>query len=146
MSEASEVLLVEDNLLDAELTIRALKKKNLTNKLVHVVDGQEALDYLFGTGKYAGRDTSLRPRVMLLDLKLPKVDGIEVLRQVRQHPDTKTLPVVVLTSSCEQRDLVESYNLGANSYIVKPVEFEKFAQAVSDLGLYWLLLNQPAPR
>lgn len=140
------MLLVEDNLLDAELTIRALKKRNLSNKLVHVMDGQEALDYLFGTGKHEGRDVSLRPRVMLLDLKLPKVDGIEVLRRVRNDPSTKTLPVVVLTSSCEQRDVVESYNLGANSYIVKPVEFEKFAQAVSDLGLYWLLLNQPPPK
>lgn len=146
MGEASDVLLVEDNLLDAELTIRALKKRNLSNKLVHVMDGQEALDYLFGTGKHEGRDVSLRPRVMLLDLKLPKVDGIEVLRRVRNDPSTKTLPVVVLTSSCEQRDVVESYNLGANSYIVKPVEFEKFAQAVSDLGLYWLLLNQPPPK
>lgn len=145
MSEGSDVLLVEDNLLDAELTIRALKKKNLTNHLVHVIDGQEALDYLFGNGKYASRNTTQRPRLMLLDLKLPKVDGIEVLRQVRANPATRTLPVVVLTSSAEQRDLLQSYHLGANSYIVKPVEFEKFAQAVSDLGLYWLLLNQPPP-
>lgn len=145
MPESPEVLLVEDNLLDAELTIHALKKRNLSNKLIHVTDGQEALDYLFKTGPYAGNLT-LRPRLMLLDLKLPKIDGIEVLRQVRSHPLTRTLPVVVLTSSCEERDLVESYKLGANSYIVKPVEFEKFVEAVSSLGLYWLLLNQPPPK
>lgn len=146
MSAEPIVLLVEDNPLDAELTIHALKKRNFTNQLVHVVDGQEALDFLFGKGAFAGRDVTQRPKVMLLDLKLPKVDGIEVLRQVRANEITKTLPVVVLTSSCEQKDLIESYNLGANSYIVKPVEFEKFVDAVCELGLYWLLLNEPPPK
>ena len=143
MNNPPEILLVEDNPHDAELTIRALKKRNLANHLVHVQDGQAALDFLFGTGTHEGRDVHHRPRVVLLDLKLPKVDGIEVLRQLRADERTKLLPVVVLTSSREERDIVETYQLGANSYIVKPVEFENFSEAVSNLGLYWLLLNEP---
>ena len=146
MNNQLEILLVEDNPHDAELTIRALKKRNLANKLVHVADGQEALDFLFANGAHAGRDVSDQPKVVLLDLKLPKVDGIEVLRQLRADARTRLLPVVVLTSSREDRDVVESYQLGANSYIVKPVEFENFSEAVSKLGLYWLLMNEPPLR
>lgn len=138
-----EILLVEDNPQDAELTIRALKKRHLTNHLVHVSDGQAALDFLFGTGDYEGRDVQHQPKVVLLDLKLPKLDGIEVLRQLRADERTKLVPVVVLTSSHEDRDVIETYQLGANSYIVKPVDFENFSEAVSNLGLYWLLLNEP---
>ena len=138
-----EVLLVEDNPNDAELTTRALKKHNLANRLHHVVDGAEALDFLFARGSYANRSDGVDPRVVLLDLKLPKVDGLEVLRHLKESPQTRHIPVVVLTSSREDRDLVESYRLGVNSYIQKPVEFEKFVEAVSQLGLYWLLLNQP---
>ena len=141
-----EILLVEDNASDAELTITALKSRNLANKLIHVSDGQEALDFLFGTGRYAGRDLSQLPKVVLLDLKLPKVDGIEVLRRVRSEESTKLLPIVVLTSSREDRDLLETYKLGVNSYIVKPVDFENFSEAVSNLGMYWLLLNEPPIR
>ena len=146
MNNPPEILLVEDNPHDAELTIRALKKRNLANHLIHVQDGQAALDFLFGTGMHEGRDVHRRPRVVLLDLKLPKVDGIEVLRQLRADERTKLLPVVVLTSSREESDIVETYQLGANSYIVKPVEFENFSEAVSNLGLYWLLLNEPPIR
>lgn len=142
MSKPLEILLVEDNADDAELAIRALKGRNLANHLVHVTDGQAALDFLFGTGAWEGRDFHEQPRVVLLDLKLPKLDGIEVLRRVRADARTKLLPVVVLTSSREDRDVVESYQLGANSYIVKPVEFENFSEAVCNLGLYWLLLNE----
>lgn len=138
-----EILLVEDNPQDAELTIRALKKRHLANHLVHVSDGQEALDFLFGTGAYHGRDVHQQPKVVLLDLKLPKLDGIDVLRQLRADERTKLVPVVVLTSSHEDRDVLESYQFGANSFIVKPVEFENFFAAVSSLGLYWLLLNEP---
>ena len=143
MTQQLEILLVEDNPADAELTIRALKKRHLANNLIHVADGQVALDFLFGNGEYAGRDVQHLPKVVLLDLKLPKVDGIEVLRQLRADEHTRMLPVVMLTSSCEDRDVLESYQLGVNSYIVKPVDFEKFSEAVSNLGLYWLLLNQP---
>ena len=143
MNTPLDILLVEDNPQDAELAIRALKKRHLTNNLIHVADGQAALDFLFGGGTYEGRDISHHPRVVLLDLKLPKVDGIEVLRQIRSNPHTKLLPVVVLTSSREDRDLIETYKLGVNSYIVKPVEFENFSEAVSSLGLYWVLLNEP---
>lgn len=143
MNNPPEILLVEDNPHDAELTIRALKKRNLANHLVHVPDGQAALDFLFCTGAHEGRDVQQRPKVVLLDLKLPKVDGIEVLRQLRADERTRLLPVVVLTSSREERDILETYQLGANSYIVKPVEFENFSEAVSNLGLYWLLLNEP---
>ena len=138
-----EILLVEDNPNDVELTLRALKKNNLTNK-VHVVrDGAEALEYIFATGAYASRDVNHHPKVILLDLKLPKVDGLEVLRRLKSDERTKVIPVVVLTSSKEERDLVESYKLGANSYIAKPVDFDSFVKAVAELGLYWLLLNQP---
>jgi len=138
-----EILLVEDNPNDVELTLRALKKRNLANK-VHVVrDGAEALEFIFGTGTYAERDINHIPKVILLDLKLPKVDGLEVLRIVKSDERTKVIPVVVLTSSKEESDLVESYRLGANSYITKPVDFDKFAQIVSEMGLYWLLVNQP---
>ena len=138
-----EILLVEDNASDAELAIRALKNHNLANRLIHVEDGQAALDFLFGTGAYEGRDVSQQPKVVLLDLKLPKLDGIEVLRALRADARTKLTPVVVLTSSREDRDVFEAYKLGANSYIVKPVGFENFSEAVCNLGLYWLLLNEP---
>ena len=146
MNTQLEILLVEDNRNDAELTIRALKKRNLANNLVHVEDGQAALDFLFGTGAHAGRDVQQQPKVVLLDLKLPKLDGIEVLRRLRADERTKLLPVVMLTSSREDRDVIETYKLGANSYIVKPVEFENFSEAVSNLGMYWLLLNEPPIR
>ncbi len=143
MTNELQILLVEDSPADAELTIRALKNRNLANHLVHVTDGQAALDFLFGRAAYEGRDVEHQPKVVLLDLKLPKVDGIEVLRQLRADERTKLLPVVVLTSSREDRDVIETYKLGANSYIVKPVEFESFSEAVSNLGLYWILLNEP---
>ena len=138
-----EILLVEDNQNDAELTLRALRKKHLANKIHVVMDGAEALEYIFATGNYANRRIEDQPKVILLDLKLPKVDGLEILRRVKSDERTKMIPVVVLTSSKEEKDLVESYRLGVNSYIIKPVEFEGFTNAVSELGLYWLLLNQP---
>ncbi len=138
-----EILLVEDNPTDAELAIRALKKSNLANKLVWVKDGAEALDFIFATGAYAGRSIRNGPRVVLLDLRLPKVDGMEVLRRIKGDERTRTIPVVVLTSSKEDRDVAESYKLGVNSYIGKPVEFDEFAKVVSELGLYWLLVNRP---
>jgi CheY-like chemotaxis protein len=141
-----EILLVEDNDTDAELTLRALKKNNLANNLVRVKDGVEALDFIFGREKYADRAGASGPKVVLLDLKLPRMDGIEVLRAIRADGRTATLPVVVLTSSREERDIIETYRLGVNSYIVKPVDFGKFTEAVSALGLYWLLLNQPPVR
>lgn len=138
-----EILLVEDNPNDVELTLHALKKNNIANQ-VHVVrDGEEALEYIFCTGVYADRDINHNPKVILLDLKLPKVDGLEVLRQVKANPRTQMIPVVVLTSSREDRDIVESYKLGVNSYIRKPVDFEQFTDAVRTMGMYWLLLNQP---
>jgi CheY-like chemotaxis protein len=137
-----EILLVEDNPRDVEMTMRALKKHNISNNIYVVKDGAEALDFVFGTGAYAGRNMLHKPKVILLDLKLPKVDGIEVLRRIKSDERTKVIPVAVLTSSREDRDLEECYKLGANSYIVKPVEFESFVKAVSELGLYWLLLNQ----
>ncbi|MBL8117186.1 MAG: response regulator [Anaerolineae bacterium] len=135
------ILLVEDNPDDELLTIRAFEKVNLGNQIVVARDGVEALDYLFGTGAYSGRDISVLPEVVLLDLKLPKIDGLEVLQRIRAHEQTRLLPVVVLTSSAEQRDVVESYSLGANSYIRKPVDFLQFIDAVQQLGLYWLVLN-----
>ena len=138
-----EILLVEDNPNDVELTLRALKKNNLTNKVYVVKDGAEALEYIFANGTYAHRKIEDHPRVILLDLKLPKVDGLEVLRRIKSDERTKVIPVVILTSSKEERDLVESYKLGANSYIAKPVDFDSFVKAVAELGLYWLLLNQP---
>jgi two-component system, response regulator len=138
-----EILLVEDNPNDAELAIRALKKNKLANKVVHVGDGEEALDFLFGRGKFLDRQIENGPKVIILDLKLPKINGLEVLQEVKSHPILKKIPVVVLTSSSEESDLIESYNLGANSYIVKPVDFDKFTVAVRDLGFYWLLLNEP---
>lgn len=137
-----EILLVEDHPADIELTVRALREHNLANHLHVVKDGAAALDFLFATGPYADRKHESSPKVVLLDLKLPKVDGIEVLRRIKSDDRTKTIPVVVLTSSTEQRDLVNSYQLGVNSYLVKPVEFENFEQSVRDLGLYWLLLNR----
>lgn len=143
MTSQPEILLVEDNPFDAELTIRALKSRNLANRLIHVSDGQAALDYLFGAGTDTGSTSCSHEalKVVLLDLKLPKVDGLDVLRQIRANPHTRMLPVVVLTSSREERDIIETYHLGANSYIVKPVDFDKFSEAVSSLGLYWCVLN-----
>jgi two-component system response regulator len=136
------LLLVEDNPDDEALTLRALNKHNLANKVVVTRDGQEALDYLFGEGEYSGRDTSQPPQVILLDLKLPKVDGLQVLERLRAEPATQRIPVVVLTSSNEERDMVRSYDLGANSYVRKPVDFEQFLEAARQLGLYWLVLNE----
>ena len=136
------ILLVEDNPDDEALTHRALKKNNIGNEVVVARDGAEALDYLFGTGVYEGRDLSTMPQVVLLDLKLPKIDGLDVLRRLRADKRTKLLPVVVLTSSREQQDLVDSYDYGANSYIRKPVDFAQFVEAVRQLGLYWLVLNE----
>lgn len=140
------ILLVEDNPDDEALTLRSLNKNNVVNEVVVTRDGVEALDYLFGTGRYTGRNPERLPQVVMLDLKLPKVDGLEVLRQIRSDPRTAFLPVVVLTSSDEERDLVESYKLGANSYIRKPVDFNRFAEAVRQLQLYWVVLNQAPPR
>ncbi|MBC8458032.1 MAG: response regulator [Deltaproteobacteria bacterium] len=140
---AVEILLVEDNPRYVELTLRALKKHNFANKVHVVKDGAEALDFIFATGIYAARNINDQPKVILLDLKLPKVDGMEVLRRIRADERTKCIPVVVLTSSQEERDIMESYKLGVNSYIVKPVNFDKFLETVEELGLYWLLLNKP---
>ena len=139
------ILLVEDNPDDELLAIRALKKNNIMNEVVVARDGVEALDYLFGTGIYAGRDMSVMPQVILLDLKLPKIDGLEVLRRLRDDERTKLLPVVILTSSKEELDLTTSYSLGANSYIRKPVDFVQFTEAIKQLGLYWLVLNESPP-
>ena len=138
---AKKILLVEDNPDDELLAIRALKKNNIANTIDVARDGEEALEYLFGTGKYAERDTSDQPQVILLDLKLPKIDGLGVLRRIREDERTKMLPVVVFTSSDEERDLIESYSLGANSYVRKPVDFDQFMEAIRQLGLYWLVLN-----
>ena len=140
--EQLEILLVEDNAENAEMTLRALRKRNLANQLHWVKDGAEALDYLFCRGQYAGRDPARPPKLVLLDIKMPKVDGIEVLRQVKGSASLKSVPVVVMTSSNEERDVVESYRLGVNSYIVKPVAFEAFLDTVSKIGLYWVLTNR----
>ena len=139
------ILLVEDNSDDEALTLRALKKNNIRNEVVVARDGAEALDYLFGTGAYTNRDLSVMPQIVLLDLKLPKVDGFEVLNRVRSEEITKFLPVVILTTSNEDQDRIRGYGLGANSFVRKPVEFDKFIEAVRQLGLYWLILNEAAP-
>jgi two-component system response regulator len=139
------ILLVEDNPDDQELTLRALKANNILNEVVMAQDGAEALDYLFGEGSYAGRDLAVMPQVVLLDLKLPKLDGLEVLQRMRADERTRLVPVVILTSSKEERDLVNGYRSGANSYVRKPVDFAEFREAVRQLGLYWLLLNEPPP-
>ena len=140
--KSTDILIVEDNPNDALLTIRSLKEHNLANNIVHVRDGQQALDYLFAEGGYSDRDPLNRPKAILLDLKLPKLDGLQVLARIRGDERMKCVPVVILTSSQEEGDLVKSYKLGANSYIVKPVEFESFSAAIKQLGLYWLLLNK----
>ena len=136
------ILLVEDNPDDVQLTLRALKKNNIMNEIIVAQDGVEALEYLFGTGKFSGRDMSVMPQMILLDLKMPRMDGLEVLNRIRADERTKLLPVVVLTTSIEDKDRVESYKLGANSYVRKPVDFNQFAEAVKQLGLYWLVLNE----
>ena len=136
-----EILFIEDNHYEAELTIRTLKKHHLSNNLKHIADGAEALDFIFSRGNYSDRLDSPKPKLILLDLKLPKVSGLEILRQLRINEQTKMIPVVILTSSKEDNDVIESYKLGVNSYIVKPVNFESFSKAITELGLYWLLLN-----
>ncbi|QEL16827.1 response regulator [Limnoglobus roseus] len=143
---AKIILLVEDNQDDEELALLAFKQAHVANEVVVARDGVEAIDYLFGTGPYAGRDVAALPQLMLLDLKLPKVDGLEVLRRVRADPRTRRLPVVILTSSREEDDLIRGYDLGANSYVRKPVAFDQFVQAVSQLQMYWLVLNEEPPK
>lgn len=143
MENEIEILLVEDNVHDAELAMRALKKQNIANNLFHLKDGAAALEFLFGTGDFEGRNTANKPKVILLDLKMPKVNGIEVLEKIKSNPLTSDIPVVILTSSKENPDIKKCYSLGANSYIVKPVEFDNFSKAVAEVGLYWVLLNQP---
>ncbi len=138
-----EILLVEDNPSDEELTLHALKMHHITNKIFVVRDGAEALDYIFATGKYAHRKSIAQPKVILLDLKLPKVDGLEVLQKIKADPNTNQIPVVVLTSSREESDIVASYEMGVNSYIVKPVDFNQFTESIREIGMYWLLLNEP---
>lgn len=138
--EQIEILLAEDSVSDAEMALRALKKNNLSNRVTWVKDGVQALDFVFGRGQYAGR--SGNPKLIMLDIKMPKVDGIEVLRQVRANEGTRTIPVVILTSSAEERDVMESYKLGVNSYIVKPVDFHQFAQVIVQVGLYWAVVNR----
>lgn len=137
-----EILIVEDNPSDAEMALRALKKNKLANNVLIVEDGEQALDFIFARGKYSNREKKIRPKIILLDLKLPKVDGLEVLKEIKSNDQTKIIPVIMMTSSTEETDVMKSYQLGVNSYIVKPVDFDKFVDAVRDLGLYWLLLNQ----
>ena len=139
-----DILLIEDNPIDAEMIIRTLRKNKITNNLFHISDGSDALDFLFGKGKYTGRELNNLPKVILLDLKLPKVNGLEVLRKIKTDEIIKKIPVVVLTSSIDSQDMKQSYELGANSYIVKPVEFENFFKAISDLGFYWMMHNEPS--
>ncbi|PKL66644.1 MAG: two-component system response regulator [Methanobacteriales archaeon HGW-Methanobacteriales-1] len=141
--EQIEILLVEDNPTDAELTMRALKRKNMANQVVWVKDGEEALDFIFAKGEYSHRNPDDLPKLILLDLRMPKVDGLEVLQRIKAEENTRKIPVVVLTSSKEDRDIVESYELGVNSYVSKPVEFDQFIDAVSTLGFYWMLINNP---
>lgn len=142
MNQSVEILLVEDNSSDAEMTIDALKSSNVANKLLHVKDGAAALDFIFAEGEYAGRQIADKPRVILLDLKMPKVNGLEVLEKIRRDERTKTIPVVILTSSKEDPDIRRCYELGVNSYVVKPVEFDDFQKAISEIGLYWMIVNQ----
>jgi two-component system response regulator len=144
-SDNLEILLVEDNQDDMDLAVHSLRRENLANHIIAVRDGEEALDFLFCRGAFAERSFEHPPKLVLLDLKLPKVDGMEVLKQVKSDPRTKSIPVVILTSSKEERDLVSGYNLGANSYIQKPVDFDQFRETVKSVGLYWLVINQPAP-
>jgi two-component system response regulator len=141
-ANAVDILLVEDNLNDAELSIRQLKKHNMANNLLHVTDGEEALEFIYATGKYTGRAIDHPPKLVLLDIQMPKINGIEVLERIKSDPLTKKIPVIILTSSKEDPDIQKCYALGANSYIVKPVNFEGFAEAIKNLGFYWLLLNQ----
>ncbi len=143
MNQVVEILLVEDNPDDAEMTIRALKKNHLANTIIHLKDGAEALEFIFAEGKYASRAVENMPKAILLDLKMPKVNGIEVLQKIKTDERTRTVPVIVLTSSKEDPDIKECYRLGVNSYVVKPVQFEKFIKAVTELGLYWMIINQP---
>jgi two-component system, response regulator len=143
--ESKTILLVEDNLDDVELTIHAFKKNNIKNEVTVVYDGAEALDFLFGRNKFSGRDLTMMPTLILLDLKLPKVDGLEVLKQIRSNELTQLIPVVILTSSKEEQDIISGYRLGVNSYVRKPVNFNQFAEAVNNLGLYWLILNEVPP-
>jgi CheY-like chemotaxis protein len=140
-----EILLIEDNPHEAELAIRSLKAGHVANDILHIDDGAEALEYIFSEGKYSDRDMSDQPRLILLDLNLPKVDGLEILRRIKSDERTMMIPVVVLTSSRQDRDVIESYKLGVNSYIIKPVSFESFSKAIADLKMYWLLLNHPLP-
>lgn len=142
MAQEVEILLVEDNISDAEMTIRALKKNNLANRLLHLKDGAEALDFIFAQGNYADRRVENSPKVILLDLKMPKISGLEVLQKIKGDERTKRIPVVVLTSSKEDPDIKACYDFGVNSYVVKPVEFDAFYKAISDLGLYWMIVNQ----
>lgn len=143
MTELVDIILAEDNPSDAELTIRALNKNNICNNILHLPDGEQVLEYIFATGRYENRKRDEIPKLILLDLKMPKVDGLEVLKKIKSDDRSKIIPVVLLTSSKEEKDIAEGYRLGVNSYIVKPVEFEKFVKAVSEVGLYWLLVNQP---
>lgn len=142
MNQAVEILLVEDNTSDAKLTMRALQKSNLCNNIIHLTDGAEALDFIFAEGKYAGRNLSNRPKIILLDLKMPKIGGLEVLKRIKSDARTRTIPVIIMTSSKEDIDITTAYQLGVNSYVVKPVGFDNFSQAVIDLGLYWMVVNQ----